>query len=104
MTEAEFQAQVIEMCRDFGLYVFHSTDPRRDIGPGFPDLFICGLDGFLLAELKTNSGQLRTNQVRWRNRLRYANAPYKLWTPRELDSGEIRATLVSLSTPRQEVA
>jgi hypothetical protein len=99
LNESELQAQVIAMCDDLGLYVFHSTDPKRDIGTGFPDLVICGMNGHVFVELKTNSGQLRTNQVRWRNRLTYANAPYALWTPRQLDSGEIRRTLVSLGSP-----
>lgn len=104
MNEAELQAQVIEIAHGLGLYVFHSTDPRRDIGPGFPDLVICGLEGYLFVELKTLSGQLRHNQVQWKRRLEYVNAPYVLWTPRELISGEIRNVLVSLSGSLPRVA
>ena len=42
MTEAELQHEVISLCEKYGLLVFHSTDSRRDIGTGFPDLVICG--------------------------------------------------------------
>lgn len=97
MNEAELQATVIDWAHELGLYVFHSTDPRRDIGPGFPDLVICGLEGHLFVELKTQSGQLRHNQTQWRNRLVYSKAPYVVWTPRELYSGVIWEVLVSLS-------
>jgi hypothetical protein len=104
MREDQLQAEVVTMAQALGLYVFHSTDPRRDIGPGFPDLVICGLGGVAFVELKSSSGRLEYNQTRWRNRLTYAGAQYRLYGPRELLSGEIRTFLLSLCGSESQAA
>lgn len=79
--EAAFQAEVIAQAHELGLLVHHSTDPTRDIGPGFPDLFIAGPRGFILAELKVPGGRMRPDQTTWAWRLRAAGAPYAVWMP-----------------------
>lgn len=96
MTESDLQAEVIAIARGLRLYVFHSTDSHRDIGPGFPDLVIAGLDGVLFAELKSAAGQLSTEQTKWRYRLLAAGQQYYLWRPRDLASGRIESTLRSM--------
>jgi len=100
MTEAEFQKQVIALAHGLGLAVFHSTDSRRDIGKGYPDLTIVSPGGVLFAELKTEFGRLSSEQTRWRYKLLAAGQQYRVWTPEDMEYGNIRAALENLTDPR----
>jgi len=98
MTESDLQAEVIRMARDLRLAVFHSTDARRDIGAGYPDLTIVGPGGVAFVELKSASGRLSADQVAWRYRLMIAGSIYRLWTPSDLAGGGVAALLGYLAT------
>lgn len=104
MTEAELQKEVIARARACGLYVFHSTDATRDIGPGFTDLVIVGPGGVAFVELKSSYGYLRYEQKDVRRRLIEAGATYLLWTPQELREGTVDEWLEYLSTPEPMAA
>ena len=81
MNESALQAKVITLCHDLGLLVFHSTDSRRDVGRGFPDLVIVGKAGGMFAEVKDNWGQLSPDQCQWKYSLMASGAQWRLWRP-----------------------
>lgn len=93
MTEAELQDRILGLAGSLGLLSFHSTDSRRDIGKGFPDLVIVGPRGVLFAEEKDGGGQLKPDQVTWKYRLLAGGARWVLWRPRDWDTGRIEAEL-----------
>ena len=83
MTEAVLMAKIITLCAELRLLVFHSTDSRRDLGRGFPDLVICGRTHVLFCETKDDYGQLSSEQTGWRYSLQTAGAQWRLWRPRD---------------------
>jgi hypothetical protein len=89
--EETFQQVVIEEAHALDLLAFHSTDPTRDIGRGFPDLVLAGPNGHLFAELKMWHGRMRPDQTSWAWKLRASGAPYTIWTPS--DFSDIRTAL-----------
>ena len=95
MREAELQAKIITLCAELRLLVFHSTDSRRDLGRGFPDLVICGRTHVLFCETKDDYGQLSSEQTGWRYSLQTAGAQWRLWRPR--DWADIEAELRSIA-------
>lgn len=84
MTEAELQAEVIRLAAEHGVLVFHSTDSRRDIGRGFPDLVLVGSRNVMFVELKTTVGHTTPEQTTWRWKLLAAGAYWALWRPKDL--------------------
>ena len=104
ISEADFQATVIEMARAFGYLVAHTHDSRYS-EPGVPDLLIVSqapkTPRIIFAELKKEGGKLtegkqskRTGrylpgQVDWMNALgRCAEGPpveVYVWYPKDLD-------------------
>lgn len=98
MNETTLQNGIIERCSDSGLLVFHSTDPRRDIGKGFPDLVICGPGGVDFWELKDWTEPLSKSQTRWKWSLINAGANWAERRPLDLDTGEIDHRLRELAT------
>lgn len=92
MSEAEWQAQVIECAERYGWWVYHNPDSRRSTA-GYPDLTCVhpqrGVTIF--AELKTEDGQLSYEQERWRDALILSGQRWYLWRPH--DWPEIEATL-----------
>jgi VRR-NUC domain len=95
-SEDVFQDKIIQDAHDLNLLVFHSTDSRRDIGAGFPDLVLAGPGGHLFAELKTTNGRMTPDQTTWAWRLRASGAPYTVWTPH--DWREIWNALAEMAT------
>ena len=95
MNEAALQAKIITLCHDLGLLVFHSGDPRRDVGRGFPDLTIVGKTCGLFAEVKDDWGTLSPEQTQWRYSLQASGAQWRLWRPR--DWADIEAELRSIA-------
>ena len=85
MHEAELQAKIITLCAELRLLVFHSTDSRRALGRGFPDLTIIGKTRGLFAEVKDDWGQLSPEQTQWRYSLQASGAEWRLWRPRDWD-------------------
>lgn len=92
-SEAAFQAQVVDAARIMGWRVQHSrpsqvggkwmTAITGDVG--FPDLVLAHrTKGVLFAELKTDTGRLSPDQVKWRDTLTAAGAEYHLWRPEDM--------------------
>lgn len=88
MTEAEFQAKVTEMARWCGWLVYH---PERAqirgawVTPGsngFPDLVLAHPKrGVVFAELKTETGRVSDDQIRWLHALSDAGVEAYVWRP-----------------------
>jgi hypothetical protein len=96
MLEAELQAKVLDLCKKYRLRVFHSTDSRRDIGPGWPDLIIVG-KSLLAVELKQQYTNLSGMQTTWKYALKAAGIAYYLWRPSDLTDGIIEIMLKSIA-------
>lgn len=92
-TEAEFQAAVIQAAQANGWMVAHfrgvkvdTADGPRHMTPvaadgvGFPDLVLVR-DRLVVAELKTDRGQMSGEQAVWLSRLRKAGVEAYLWRP-----------------------
>jgi len=60
--------------------VFHQTAVAAD-GKGFPDLVLVNTGTVLFVELKTETGRLSPDQLRWEEALRMADANYEVWRP-----------------------
>lgn len=101
VNETQFQSEVISLAEDLGHLIFHSTDSRRDIGPGFPDLVIVGRHRTIFAELKSASGDLFTEQVQWKYRLIATGMYWVLWRPKDLENGYVEAVLRELLQPHR---
>ena len=97
MTEAQLQAEVLELCGRYGLMALAIPDSRRlQHGKGWPDLVIAG-HSLLFAELKDESGQLSAGQRRWKWKLQAAGLRWVLWRPCHLASGEIDSELRAIA-------
>jgi hypothetical protein len=101
MTEAELQANVIELAHALGWLIVHQRPALTTSGyrtaiqgdKGFPDV-VAAKDGrVLLAELKTQTGRLTAEQQRWVT----ASEAY-VWRPENWFNGDIRRAL-STTTP-----
>ena len=96
MTETELQNQVIKTAQTHGHLVFHSTDTRRDVGAGFPDLVIVGNHRTIFVELKSATGNRTTDQTNWYYRLLAVGEHITLWRPKDLENGQVEAVLKEL--------
>ena len=96
MDEAQLQREVIDLATRLNHLVFHSTDSRRDTGPGFPDLVITGRHRTLFAELKSATGNLSTEQTRWKYALIASGMYWTLWRPKDLANGHVETVLHEL--------
>ena len=96
MLEAELQAKVLDLCKKYRSRVFHSTDSRKDIGAGYPDLTIVG-KSLLMAELKQQYTNLSVPQTSWKYALKAAGVAYYLWHPSDLTDGIIEIMLKSIA-------
>jgi hypothetical protein len=93
--EAHLQGAVIDMCRLFGVAWYHAYSSRRSV-LGWPDLALCGSQGFMLRELKTAAGRLTTEQQQWGLMLRAAGVSWDVWRPDDLHSGRIQRELEAI--------
>lgn len=91
-TEAEFQAQVLQLANLCGFLTYHTYDSRRS-GPGFPDLVLVHPRRrlTLFRELKRTGGRLSEFQREWITALRISGQDADVWTPE--DWPEIERTL-----------
>jgi hypothetical protein len=82
MSEADLQANVVELVGRLGGMTYHTHDSRRSAA-GFPDLVIVfprtGWLGF--AELKSATGKVSPDQRRWLHALLDTPAEVHLWRP-----------------------
>lgn len=95
MLEADLQRAVIDLIRWLGLAYFHDNDSRRNRA-GFPDLVVCGTQGFIFRELKSETGRLRPEQLDWLSRLNLGGADAAIWRPADLASGRVKSELQAI--------
>jgi hypothetical protein len=95
MTESELLTQVLDLCDKYGLLYFHSTNSKRDIGRGWPDLAILGRR-LIFAELKSQVGAMTPDQVTWKYKLIAAGQTHYQWKPQHLAEGTIERILSEL--------
>lgn len=97
MSEAAFQASVIELAEALGWSVFHPPDNMRrknkndewyvqDVKVGYPDLTMLRPPEILVAELKSDTGKLRPGQQEWLDRFAACGVEAYLWRPRDFDA------------------
>jgi hypothetical protein len=96
MSERELQQSVTDLCRHYRLLHYHGYESRRS-EPGFPDSVIAGPAGQLFRELKSETGKLSPEQVKWKYVLLAGGADWAVWRPADLLSGEIRRQLESVA-------
>jgi hypothetical protein len=89
MTEAQWQAQVVELANLLGWRWYHTHDSRRSPA-GFPDL-VLWRDRVIFAELKTDQGRPSPAQVRTLGQLRDTRSEVYLWRPQ--DFADVKAVL-----------
>lgn len=100
MTEAQLQAAIIDAAHIGGWRVAHFRKvqtpggwrtPVGADGKGFPDLVLAHpARGVIFAELKTDEGQLKPDQRKWRDSLSLAD--WREWRPSDLDA--VKAELI----------
>lgn len=95
MTEKQFQDTVVAMCKLLGVFCYHPYFTRKSAA-GWPDLAMCGDNGFLLRELKTEKGRLTRDQQEWGTRLGNAGVSWDVWRPDDLHSGRIQQELLDI--------
>lgn len=95
MNERQFQGAVIDLCKLYGIAWYHTYDSRNSVA-GWPDLALCGAGGFMLRELKTERGELTSDQDEWGFRLRNAGVNWDVWRPADLRSGRIERELMAI--------
>jgi hypothetical protein len=97
ISEAAFMTQVKAIAYTYGWMTHHSQPSMTRTGrylttgsAGFPDLVLAGERGFILAELKTDTGRVSAAQTEW---LKACNPHVEcyVWRPRDLP--EITARL-----------
>ena len=98
MTEAQLQDAVLDLARFAGYLAYHTFDSRRS-APGFPDLVLVHADPrigrAIYAELKTERGRLRHEQMQWLTALEASGHEVHVWRPRDWRSGAIEAVLLT---------
>ncbi len=100
VSEAQFQAQIIDVAQRLGWQVFHVSDSRREVrgrnvsflvgdklARGWPDLTLAHPRWrmFGVRELKTNTGRLTPVQRRWLETLAVVGVDALIWRPRDWD-------------------
>lgn len=91
LTEAQFQAQIVEMAEWLGWRTYHTFDSRRSHA-GFPDLTLVRGGELIMAELKDDTGKPTPEQLEWYAQLLVVqdNAPgvfhSRIWRPRHMDA------------------
>lgn len=94
MSEADFQAAVLALCKHLGVFAYHPHDSRRSV-PGYPDLTIVGANGVMFRELKSAKGRLSADQIGWIAALEAAGADVAVWRPDQLGT-DVRTQLQRL--------
>lgn len=85
LTEREFQSQVIGLASFYGWRHYHTHDSRRSPA-GFPDLVLVRGEELIFAELKTEKGRVRLEQVEWMAALEHVpGVDVFLWRPSDFD-------------------
>ncbi len=80
LTEAEFQAQIVEFAQVRSWRHYHTHDSQRS-ADGFPDLVLVRFGRLIFAELKTATGRVNIHQWDWLTDLSVTTAETYLWRP-----------------------
>ncbi len=93
MTEEQLLQAVRSLARLLGWLSYHTRDSRRS-DPGFVDLMLAKPPRLILAELKTEKGQLTEAQRAWGNALlECPQVEYAVWRPSHWSRGIIERIL-----------
>ncbi len=92
ISEREFQKQVIQLAKLYKWRVHAERPARTKDGwrtpiqgdPGWPDLVLARKGKVIFAELKSENGNLSTEQFAWANELKIM----KVWRPSDIDKIE----------------
>lgn len=111
MRETELQEQVRQMCAQLGLYHYHVHDSRRSES-GWPDCVIMsqrpGLSGagsgIIFRELKSQSGELTSEQKHVGYLLTAAGLSWEVWRPADFLGGVIALQLAALAGVKARAA
>lgn len=95
MSEAQFQAAVVDLALLRGWRVMHIHDSRRGLGAGYPDLTLLHrLTGRLLfVELKSSRGRVSAEQQDWIDNLALGGHAVQVWRPAHFTTGVIQSAL-----------
>jgi Holliday junction resolvase len=83
MTEREFQREILKLAKLLGWRYYHTYDSRRS-NKGFPDLVLVKGERVIFAELKSEKGKVKPEQVEWLEAIDNTPAEAYLWRPSEL--------------------
>lgn len=102
MTEADLQEQVRLICRQLGLYHYHTHDSRRS-QPGWPDSVIINrrTGAMIFRELKSDRGTLSPAQTEVKYMLLAGGQDYDVWRPADLLQRRIQYQLAALASTRE---
>lgn len=84
VSEADFQATIIEIAHHFRWEPHHQFDSRRS-QPGWPDLVLLKPPQAIFAELKTETGKVSAAQARAIEQLADCGFEVAVWRPSQLD-------------------
>lgn len=79
-SERDWQATVLQYAALRGWRAYHNPDSRRSTA-GFPDLVLVRRPHVVFAELKSDTGRLRPEQVTWLDELRACGVTAVVWRP-----------------------
>jgi hypothetical protein len=96
VSEAELERAVRDLLKLTRLYGYHTRDSRGSAA-GFPDWCIIGKRVVLWRELKSEVGQLTSEQRRVRDMLVATGANWAVWRPSDLHSGRIFRELKAIA-------
>jgi hypothetical protein len=95
-------AHVRRLIADLGLWGYHARTSKGS-EPGFPDWLIIGPHKVLYRELKSETGQLTSEQRRVGQMLRQAGQSWAVWRPSDLLSGLIARELADVAAVQLEL-
>ena len=82
MTERELQSNVTRLAKQEGWLCFHVVDAKRS-APGYPDLTLARGSRLIFAELKSETGRLRPEQIDWLDTLAETGNEIYTWRPED---------------------
>jgi hypothetical protein len=89
ITEAQWQAQLIELAGYYGWRHFHPYDSRRSV-EGWPDLVLVRPPELVIVELKAEKGRPTRAQRRWLDDLAECGVEVHIWRPSDFDAAHTR--------------
>ena len=93
MSEAQLQRLVMALAAACGWTLrYHTHDSRRS-DKGFPDCVFLRGERLVFAELKSQKGRVRPEQVLWLDALRDSTAEAYLWRPSDWLAGDCERVL-----------